>query len=125
MRRTVEGSVACGAVMYVWVCRWGMRQRWRLQPFPTPKTFPGGGPGQRGAKSAIVIPSSGVDWRRLRRRGKAPLSVGLPVLAALKDTFHDDAALDFNMFKTNILVEGISAQTAHADEQIPLATASP
>jgi hypothetical protein len=37
------------------------------------------------------------------------------VLAALKDTFHDDTALDFNMFKTNILVKGISAQTAHAD----------
>ena len=36
------------------------------------------------------------------------------MLAALKDTFHDDAVLDFNMFKTNILVKGISAQTAHA-----------
>ena len=45
---------------------------------------------------------------------KAPLSVGLHALAALKDMFHDDAAFDFNMFKTNILVKGISAQAAHA-----------
>ena len=53
---------------------------------------------------------------------KAPLSVALHVLAALKDTFHDDAALDFNMFKTNILVKGISAQAAHAAAHRHIAT---
>ena len=38
----------------------------------------------------------------------APLSVALRILADLKQVFKDDAGLELNMLKTQLLVKGIS-----------------
>ena len=44
---------------------------------------------------------------------KAKLSVALEILSDLKQVFRDDAGLDVNVFKTQILVKGITADVAH------------
>ena len=47
----------------------------------------------------------------------AKLSVGLKIYSELKHVFHEDAGLEFNQSKTNILVKGISADAACAAAQ--------
>ena len=44
---------------------------------------------------------------------KAKLSVALEVLSDLKQVFRDDAGLDVNVFKTQILVKGLTADAVH------------
>ena len=41
-----------------------------------------------------------------------PLSVALHILVDLKQVFHDDACLDLNMFKTQILVKDVTVEAA-------------
>jgi hypothetical protein len=47
----------------------------------------------------------------------APLSVALHILADLKQVFKDDAGLELNMFKTQILVKDVSAAAAWTSAQ--------
>jgi hypothetical protein len=44
----------------------------------------------------------------------APLSVALRILADLKQVFKDDAGLELNMLKTQLLVKGISNHDAYS-----------
>ena len=46
-----------------------------------------------------------------------PLSVALHILLDLKQVFKDDAGLDLNMFKTQILVKDVTVEAAWTSAQ--------